>query len=518
MPEAAEQTPVKTYTDKKSVPQDIALILSEKGLSEKDSAFFSSLLCKHLSAEACTGTIKRFADAKNMNPQIGTTLEEEGEGYPDHTHNFAMLVLNYGDFLVGVTTKTSKGQDHVHVISLCLDSKIKMVEAYTDYSITDEEDDDMDFHRHLFSSDLYDIRSNIPSVYVQTRSYYYSEGKGSEDGVHTITCGKKKYKFSDQRQAEALLMKSMQMSERPGVTEKDIKSFREKMLSVVENNFPGSMILKVPSWWDGNLHSLNEKVRHATRKESPVADGKSSHYAIRFKDEGNAFFIFSEATDLEMAKNDAYVYSSVCHQYDVDVVKFALGEDGATFFSEIGSYVLYDMADKTKTLMGGSENPIKLSERDSEGNVVIEILRTGKFSHPQWGIIDIEGSKLAEIKKNFKNNVLDREVSFDFSHESELPASAWVRNLSSVSRNVKGNKQEILLAHVKFTPKGEAAVKDGDYRYFSSEYTDNFVDKETGKEFGTTLKGGGLTNRPFIPGLKPVELSEKKGLMGFIKN
>jgi len=614
MPEATEQ--VAAQVDKKSVPQKIATILSEKGLSEKDAVFFSSLLCKHFPSEDREEVVKRFADAKSMKPHIGSTMEDDREDAPDHMHEFAMLVLNYGEFLVGVTTKTKKGKEHVHVISLCLDQKIKAVEAFTDYAITDESAESLDFHNHLFNAQIFSIRENIPSIYINSR--YYSEqkelargdgqGKGGPrqgDGGATKcvcpSCGEvashekgkpcsetkcpkcgtamegKSAAENSKRQAEADLMKAVQMSETPSMNQQAIEAFQESAYWALHDAYPESKMFedilvhelaakldpnakvrnrgtvvvpasqakdkkdhfpinnanqarnalarvnqykKAPTWWKGSLESLQKKVRSAVKKKYPKINvtGLSEHYAIRFKDEGSAFFIFSAATDIEMAKNDAYVYRSECPNYDIGIVKFVFGEDGANSFVEVGDFVFYDTVEGHKVITGGSENPIKLSDRDSDGNVVIEILRTGKFSHPTYGVFEISNNTLSEIQRNFRNRVLDRDVSFDFNHESDLPASAWVNKLSTVRRNVKGNMQQVLLAHVKFTPRGEEAVANADFRYFSSEFVDNFKDKENGKEFGTTLKGGGLTNRPFIPGLKPIELSEKKGLMGFIKN
>jgi len=76
---------------------------------------------------------------------------------------------------------------------------------------------------------------------------------------------------------------------------------------------------------------------------------------------------------------------------------------------------------------------------------------------------------------------------------------------------------------VELTDEGKKAIKGGQFKYFSAEYADDFTvtefedeideeghvrEKEIKFNYGPTLIGGGLTNRPFLKGMKPVSLSE----------
>jgi len=141
---------------------------------------------------------------------------------------------------------------------------------------------------------------------------------------------------------------------------------------------------------------------------------------------------------------------------------------------------------------------IKLTDTgtDDDELVHVEMLRVGKFDHPFHGELDITPELLGGIVTNFENNVLKRDVSFDWNHDQK-EASAWLKDLEIVD--------DVLVGSVSFTKKGTESVKEDEYGYFSIEYADNYVDPETDEEFGPTLLGGALTNRPFISDLKKIE-------------
>ena len=58
--------------------------------------------------------------------------------------------------------------------------------------------------------------------------------------------------------------------------------------------------------------------------------------------------------------------------------------------------------------------------------------------------------------------------------------------------------KQTLLGEVRWTPKGAQKLNDRIFRYFSPEFTLNYVHPHTGVAHGPTLLGGGLVNRPFL--------------------
>jgi len=133
----------------------------------------------------------------------------------------------------------------------------------------------------------------------------------------------------------------------------------------------------------------------------------------------------------------------------------------------------------------------------------IQILRVGKFNHPQYGFFEITSQTLHEMKSNFDNKVRGIDMSFDYYHESNEDASAWVRALE-----LRENSTE-LWAEVDWTPKATQKLADRELRYFSPDFAFSWLDPESGHTFSNVLFGGGLTNRPFVKEMMAIVADEK---------
>lgn len=160
------------------------------------------------------------------------------------------------------------------------------------------------------------------------------------------------------------------------------------------------------------------------------------------------------------------------------------------------------------------QESIELAEKKKP--VKIQVLRRGKFRHPWYGVLNFDDTFFDNVIKNFEAGVPQAEIAFDFRHNPDWGAAAWISKLSKSDAG--------LTATVDLTTKGRQSVKDREFRFFSIEYTDDYVeyrfsqepDETTGEmkdveskvSHGPTVLGGGLTNRPFIKGMLPVSLSE----------
>jgi hypothetical protein len=145
---------------------------------------------------------------------------------------------------------------------------------------------------------------------------------------------------------------------------------------------------------------------------------------------------------------------------------------------------------------------IKLADDDFEKskNTTIQVLRAGKFEHPEYGTIAFDEDTFKSFIKNFGKGIPQDHIAYDFKHRPDWGAAAWLKKLHS--------KDDKLFADVELTPRGFRSLKDKEFIYFSTEYNEAYKDRETGKIYGPTVLGGGLTNRPFIKGMMPVVLSE----------
>ena len=144
----------------------------------------------------------------------------------------------------------------------------------------------------------------------------------------------------------------------------------------------------------------------------------------------------------------------------------------------------------------------------SEGLSEVEILKSGQFHHPSYGNVVITEQTLNQMLNNFNNRVRGIDISFDYTHDNETgeqPAAFWVKSLSV--KDKAGVK--VLTAQAEFTPKGRKAILEKEYKYASADFCIDYVN-ESGKHFPYVLRGGTLTNRPFIKEMNPIKLSEYK--------
>ena len=136
----------------------------------------------------------------------------------------------------------------------------------------------------------------------------------------------------------------------------------------------------------------------------------------------------------------------------------------------------------------------------------VTVTRTGSFTDPRYGRFEITGQMLSAMVKNFEANTYGQDIFLDVAHEPEKGAAAKVVQLAT-----DGNR---LRALVEWTPYGLAAVRERGFRYLSADFYDDYIDNEAGKNHGPVLCGAGLTIRPVIKRLDPVQLSESANPSG----
>ncbi|RDI25163.1 phage I-like protein [Pseudacidovorax intermedius] len=129
----------------------------------------------------------------------------------------------------------------------------------------------------------------------------------------------------------------------------------------------------------------------------------------------------------------------------------------------------------------------------------VTVTRAGDFSDPRYGNFSITLSMLQQMVRNFDARVVGQDIFLDVAHRHSDGAAAKVLKLA-----VEGSK---LRALVEWTPFGIQAVKDRGFAYLSAEYHEAFEDPETKKQHGCTLLAAGLTTRPVIKRLDPIQLS-----------
>ena len=124
----------------------------------------------------------------------------------------------------------------------------------------------------------------------------------------------------------------------------------------------------------------------------------------------------------------------------------------------------------------------------------------GSYQHPFYGEIKMTEKKANRMSSNILNDVRGIELAVDYGHNSSDIAAGWIR-----TSEVRSDGLWVL---VEWTKKAAAAIRNKEFKYFSPEFTDAWTHPESGKKYKDVLFGGGLTNRPFLKNLVPVNLTE----------
>lgn len=125
----------------------------------------------------------------------------------------------------------------------------------------------------------------------------------------------------------------------------------------------------------------------------------------------------------------------------------------------------------------------------------------GSYDHPVYGKIKLTYDKAVALAHSIINNVRETEVDIDYDHKQHSgKAAGWVKAAEA--------RTDGLYLTVEWTKKARAAIKAGEYKYFSPEFQDEWKHPKTGVVHKNVLFGGGITNRPFLKDILPLNLSE----------
>jgi hypothetical protein len=131
----------------------------------------------------------------------------------------------------------------------------------------------------------------------------------------------------------------------------------------------------------------------------------------------------------------------------------------------------------------------------------IHALSLGTFSHPIYGDITITPDRVKQFAANVMSKVRGVDPDIDFDHKTKTDeAAGWVKAADA--------RSDGLWLNVEWTANAWQKLKDKAYRYFSAEFVDEWEDPKTKVKHKDVVLGGGLTNRPFLKDLVPINLSE----------
>ena len=133
---------------------------------------------------------------------------------------------------------------------------------------------------------------------------------------------------------------------------------------------------------------------------------------------------------------------------------------------------------------------------------IIEIAKVAKGYHPRYGEIELTQDNLESFVKNFDSGVTTTGLAVNEDHKKN-EAFGWFKEV------FLSYDKQTLFANIQWNTKGNHALSEKEYRYFSPEFNFNYVHELTQVEHGATLVGGALTNYPFLKMNALVELNNK---------
>ena len=139
----------------------------------------------------------------------------------------------------------------------------------------------------------------------------------------------------------------------------------------------------------------------------------------------------------------------------------------------------------------------------------IQAMPIGKYKHPIYGDIDITPERVMRFAANVNDGVRGQELDIDYDHKDKTnEAAGWVQQ-AEARLNDPEPKNNGLWVLVEWVKDAKEKILSKAYRYFSPEFDDEWTHPVSGETFKDVLFGGGITNRPFLKGILPLNLSEK---------
>lgn len=141
-------------------------------------------------------------------------------------------------------------------------------------------------------------------------------------------------------------------------------------------------------------------------------------------------------------------------------------------------------------------------EETAEGNATswMHAVPFGEYIHPLYGKLKFTLEKVQRYANNILNGIRGIDIAIDYNHEAEGVAAGWVKNAEV--------RNDGLWMLIEWTKTAVEKIRNKEYRYFSPEIADEWQHPQTKVKYKDVIVGGGLTNRPFLKDLLPVNLSE----------
>lgn len=150
--------------------------------------------------------------------------------------------------------------------------------------------------------------------------------------------------------------------------------------------------------------------------------------------------------------------------------------------------------------------PLQFAEGDwVDGNKKwIQLYPYDSWDHPFYGTTTITPEIAQQFVENFNKGIRGQEIHSDYEHgEDAAKGNKASGKFIKVEARTDGP-----WALVEFTEEAKKEIDAGEWNYWSTSHWDSWTHPHTGETHQYVLDGGGLTNKPFVKGMVPLNFSE----------
>lgn len=134
----------------------------------------------------------------------------------------------------------------------------------------------------------------------------------------------------------------------------------------------------------------------------------------------------------------------------------------------------------------------------------IQLYPYDSWDHPIYGTTTISPEIAQQFVENFNKGIRGQEIHSDYEH-GEDPAKGNKASGKFIRVEARDNGPWAL---VEFTEEAKKEIDAGEWNYWSTSHWDSWTHPHTKEVHNFVLDGGGLTNKPFVKGMVPLNFSE----------
>jgi hypothetical protein len=154
-----------------------------------------------------------------------------------------------------------------------------------------------------------------------------------------------------------------------------------------------------------------------------------------------------------------------------------------------------------------------LATNTGDESVWIHYAPLGSWSHPQFGRTTITTEKATKLVDSFHKKVRGQDILTDYDHGLDANKGGKASG-EIVDMEVRNDG---VWSAIKFTETAKDEIAKGEWKYFSPEFYEEWVNPMTDTVHEMVPSGGGLTNKPWIKGMVPINFSEVVVEENFVK-